>query len=196
MIPNKFITSGSPLQIPTHPLGRPPTAPADAPLNGGAQRLTSEPVKQAGHLTVTSQDPALGLADFSATNLSNQQVIVLRAIASGKGISAAAQEAGVSRPTIYRWQRDPHFQKWLAAWQAQTKESGRNIMLTLIERSTRIVERALDKDDVRVALTVLTKFGVLTDRDIPAVAIVSEGTSNELESKSGAVPRAGEIERR
>lgn len=130
-------------------------------------------------------------ADFSATDLSDQQIIVLRAIAGGKGISAAAQEAGVSRPTIYRWQRDPTFQKWLAAWQHQTKESGRNIMLTLVERSTRIVERALDKDDVRVALTVLTKFGVLGDRDIPAGSALEgsneravEGATHESETKS------------
>lgn len=130
-------------------------------------------------------------ADFPATDLTDQQIVVLRAIADGKGISAAAQEAGVSRPTIYRWQRDPTFQKWLAAWQHQTKESGRNIMLTLVERSTRIVERALDKDDVRVALTVLTKFGVLSDRDITAPSVVEaslvragETTTNESEMKN------------
>jgi len=190
MLPNKHLTSGSHLQIPSNALQRPPTAPADAPLNGGAQRLASEPAKQAEHLPVAPQDFALELSDFSAANLSEQQAIVLRAIASGKSISAAAHEAGVSRPTIYRWQRDPHFQKSLAAWQHQTKESGRNIMLTLVERSTRIVERALDKDDVRVALTVLTKFGVLSDREIPAVSEVEgsvaragEGATNEAEKK-------------
>ena len=191
MLPNKFLTSGSPLQIRSNTLQRPPMTPADAPLNGGAQRLAREPAKQSDPLPVASQDTALGLSDFSAANLSQQQIIVLGAIASGKGISAAAQEAGVSRPTIYRWQRDPHFQKWLAVWQHQTKESGRNIMLTLVERSTRIVERALDKDDVRVALTLLTKFGVLSDRDIPAPSAVEEsivrageGTTNEAEMKS------------
>jgi len=64
-------------------------------------------------------------------------------------------------------------------------------MLTLVERSTRIVERALDKDDVRVALTVLTKFGVLSDREIPApsevegpVVRASEGATNKAEEKS------------
>ena len=64
-------------------------------------------------------------------------------------------------------------------------------MLTLVERSTRIVERALDKDDVRVALTVLTKFGVLSDRDIPAPSAVEgsvvgagDGATNEAEKKS------------
>ena len=191
MVPNKLLTASSPLQIPSNALQRPATALAEAPLNGSAPRLASEPAQQTGQLPVALQDAALGLSEFSAANLSHQQIIVLGAIASGKGISAAAQEAGVSRPTIYRWQRDPHFQKWLAVWQHQTKESGRNIMLTLVERSTRVVERALDKDDVRVALTVLTKFGVLSERDIPAPSAVEgsvvragEGATNEAEKKS------------
>lgn len=60
-------------------------------------------------------------------------------------------------------------------------------MLTLIERSSRVVERALDKDDIRVALTLLTKLGVLAANDgvKDAAAITGEATTNELESKNG-----------
>lgn len=186
MIPNKFLTSSSPLQIPLNALQRQPTPSADAPLNGGAQRLASEPAKQGDHSPLAPLDPAQESADFAAANLSDQQVIVLRAIASGKGIVAAAREAGVARCTIYRWRQEPDFQKCLRAWQSQTKESGHNIMLTLIERSARIVERALDKDDaspefyrkVRVAITLLSKLGVLAANDGPKglFPIPGEGT--------------------
>ena len=158
MEPNKFLTSGSPLQIPMSAVQRPPSATASS----GAE----------GAMSLARHEPASEPADFSVENLSNQQVTVLRALANGKDILAAAQEAGVGRSTVYRWHHDPHFQKCLRAWQSHTKESGRNIMLTLIERSARIVERALDKDDVRVALTLLTKLGVLAASDGPPLSAV------------------------
>lgn len=197
MNPNKFLTSGSPLQIPVNALQRPPSAPPDAPLNSGAQRLASEPAQQGEHSLLAPRELALESADFAAANLSDQQVIVLRAIANGKDIVAAAREAGVARCTIYRWRQDPDFQRCLRAWQSQTRESGHNIMLTLIERSARIVERALDKDDaspefhrrVRVAITLLTKLGVLAANDaanaLPAIA--GEGTTNEAEMNCSPV---------
>lgn len=197
MNPNKFITSGSPLQIPVTALQRPPSAPPDAPLNGGAQRLASESAQQTEYSPVAPLDPAMELADLSVANLSAQQVTVLRAIASGKDIVAAAREAGVARCTVYRWRQDPDFQKCLRAWQSQTKESGHNIMLTLIERSVRIVERALDNDDaspefhrrVRVAITLLSKLGVLTANEGPKglFPIPGEGTINEPEMTKGDV---------
>lgn len=174
MNPNKFLTAGSPLQIPTNALQRPPTAPADVLSNGSVQRLASEPAKHADQSSAAPQDSALEPADFSAENLTDQQVMVLRSIANGKSILVAAREAGVGRTTVYRWNQDPHFHKCLQAWKSQTKESGQNIMLTLIERSARIIERALEKDDVRVALTLLTKLGVLAAKE-PAAFSANEG---------------------
>lgn len=172
MNPNKFLTAGSPLRIPTNNLQHPPIAPAEVLLDPGAQRLATESAKQTQHSRLTPHETPMESADFSAENLTDQQVVVLRAIANGKSIAAAAREAGVGRTTVHRWHHDPHFQKCLQAWQSQTRESGRNIMLTLIERSARIVERALDKDDVRVALTLLTKLGVLAAKDPPALGAI------------------------
>lgn len=151
MTPNKFLTSGSPLQIPLAAVQPPVSAPSDAVADG--------------ETSTAQQDPSSELADFSTAKLSSQQVTVLRAIASGKGILDAAREAGVGRSTAYRWYHDPNFQKCLSAWKLQTKDSGRNILLTLVERSARIVERALEKEDVRVALTLLTKLGVLAAKE-------------------------------
>ena len=191
MNPNKFLTSGSPLQIPLNALQRPPSGPPDAPLNASAQRPASEPAKQGQDSLLAQRESGLESADFAVANLSDQQVTVLRAIASGKDIVAAGREAGVGRSTVYRWRQNPDFQKCLQAWQSQTKESGHNIMLTLIERSARIVERALDKDDaspefhrrVRVAITLLSKLGVLAAYDgqkgLPAIP--GEGPINESE---------------
>jgi len=197
MNPNKFLTSGSPLHIPLNALQHPPSAPPDAPLNGSAQRLASEPAKQGEDSRLAQREPGVESADFAAANLSDQQVIVLRAIASGKDIVAAGREAGVGRSTVYRWRQNPDFQKCLQAWQSQTKESGHNIMLTLIERSARIVERALDQDDaspefhrrVRVAITLLSKLGVLTANDGQKglFPIPGEGAITEPEMNKGDV---------
>ncbi|HEX5245484.1 MAG TPA: hypothetical protein VFW23_19650, partial [Tepidisphaeraceae bacterium] len=70
MNPNKFLTSGSPLQIPVNALQRPPSAPPDTPLNSGAQRLASEPAKQGEHSLLAKRELALESADFAAANLS------------------------------------------------------------------------------------------------------------------------------
>jgi len=158
MQPNKQLTSGFSLQIPMSAIERNRSHSASA-------EVESPPVLAAG-------EPASDSADFVTPDLSKEQVIVLRAIANGRSISAAAREAGVNRSTVHRWHHEPQFQHWLRAWQSQTKESGRNIMLTLIERSARIVERALDKDDLRTALTLLTKLGVLADKELPALSTV------------------------
>jgi len=142
--------------------------------HSASAEVESPPVLAAG-------EPASDSADFVTPDLSKEQVIVLRAIANGRSISAAAREAGVNRSTVHRWHHEPQFQHWLAAWQSQTKESGRNIMLTLIERSARIVERALDKDDLRTALTLLTKLGVLTDKELPALSSIEGPAVSSLE---------------
>lgn len=195
MNPNKFLTASSPLQIPTHASQH--SVPSDASLNGSAQLLARDTAKQAGDSPSAPRESPLESADFSTENLSDQQVAVLRAIAKGRSIVAAAREAGVGRTTVYRWHQDPHFQKCLQAWQSQSKESGRNIMLTLIERSARIVERALDKDDLRVALTLLTKLGVLADKELPAMNPV-EGSSRssvkELAHRPSAESSASAVE--
>jgi len=142
--------------------------------HSASAEVESPPVLVAG-------EPASDSADFVTPDLSKEQVIVLRAIANGRSISAAAREAGVNRSTVHRWHHEPQFQHWLRAWQSQTKESGRNIMLTLIERSARIVERALDKDDLRVALTLLTKLGVLADKELPALSSFEGAALSSLE---------------
>jgi transposase-like protein len=170
MQPNKQLTSGFSLQIPMSAIERNRSHSASA-------EVESPPVLAAG-------EPASDSADFATPDLSKEQVIVLRAIANGRSISAAAREAGVNRCTVHRWHHEPQFQHWLGAWQSQTKESGRNIMLTLIERSARIVERALDKDDLRVALTLLTKLGVLADKELPALSSV-EGPAVSSFEQSG-----------
>ena len=142
--------------------------------HSASAEVESPPVLAAGEAASDS-------ADFVTPDLSKEQVIVLRAIANGRSISAAAREAGVNRSTVHRWHHEPQFQHWLRAWQSQTKESGRNIMLTLIERSARIVERALDKDDLRTALTLLTKLGVLADKELPALSSVEGPALSSVE---------------
>lgn len=71
-------------------------------------------------------------------------------------------------------------------------------MLSLIKRSARIVDRALDKDDVRVAITLLTKLGVLAANNVPKgfPPISGEDITNETEMKNGGVGSAGKVQGR
>ncbi len=184
MYPNKHLTSGSSLQIPLSAIEQNNSHSASAASE-------SPPVLEA-------REPASDPADFATPDLSKEQVMVLRAIANGRSISAAAREAGINRCTIHRWHHEPQFQHWLRAWQSQTKESGRNIMLTLIERSARIVERALDKDDLRTALTLLTKLGVLADKELPALSAVegpAVGSHEQLSHRASRESSSNEVDK-
>jgi uncharacterized protein YerC len=56
--------------------------------------------------------------------LGQTQELALAALRKGRTFRQAAQAAGVSRPTIYRWvQSDPHFRAAYNAWKQEQTES-------------------------------------------------------------------------
>ena len=102
--------------------------------------------------------------DLEPADLSPAQIVYLRALGSGKGIAAAAEEAGVTRRTAYRWQADPRFAELLSAWRNQSMESARHQLLTMAEQATAAVSIALKNGDVRVAIALLKGMGILSPK--------------------------------
>src|SRR6185437_10739799 len=93
------------------------------------------------------------------------QLAYLRALISGKTITAAAEEAGVARKTVYRWQSNPRFAAVLNAWRNQAMESARTQLVGLTDEAIETLSVALKKNrDVRVALALLKGVGGLSPK--------------------------------
>ena len=94
--------------------------------------------------------------------LSTEQAAVLRAIMNGKTLSDAAKAGGVTRATVYRWQRqNPQYIAALNAWQQQTTDSARNRLLAMADKAVVAVHSALLSCDSRTAMSLLKNLGIL-----------------------------------
>ncbi len=87
------------------------------------------------------------------------QITVLQALAAGATVTAAAQLASVSRPTVYRWTDDPAFQQALAFAEQE-------YALTIRDRMQSLRAKALDKleqvlDNPKSSPSVLLRAAVL-----------------------------------
>ncbi|HEX5241751.1 MAG TPA: helix-turn-helix domain-containing protein, partial [Tepidisphaeraceae bacterium] len=81
-----------------------------APMMKAAAVAISAPPKPPASTSPTSLAlPANAPDDLECSDLSPPQLAYLRALISGKTITAAAEEAGVARKTVYRWQSNPRF---------------------------------------------------------------------------------------
>lgn len=103
--------------------------------------------------------------------LSEVQINVLRRVMNGADISHAAVWAGVNRGTIHRWHKNPRFAAVLDAWKQRTREVTRNQLVALSERCVHVLSDALDRDDARVAMSLLKHLGMLTPIEQPHVQI-------------------------
>src|SRR5947209_3443677 len=89
-----------------------------------------------------------------ADRLPAAQHAALSAIVSGNSFRRAAEAAGVSRATIYRWvQSDPLFRAAFNAWQKEIKESSHARLVKMSEQAVDVVEKALQRSNERVAVT-------------------------------------------
>jgi hypothetical protein len=133
--------------------------------------------------------PATGGALAAPVELSPSQLAALGALLAGSSVTAAAEQAAVSRETLHRWLREPAF---AAAYKRQHRdlwEATETRLLRLAERATTIVERAIDQDgDVKAALAVLKGLGLLAG-SAPVISAHCSG-------RPRAQPRAGSDGRR
>lgn len=103
--------------------------------------------------------------------LSEVQIKVLRRVMAGVDITHAAVTAGVNRGTVHRWHKNPRFAAVLDAWKQRTREVTRNQLVALSERCVHVLSDALDRDDARVAMSLLKHLGMLTPIEQPHVQI-------------------------
>lgn len=104
----------------------------------------------------------MGSSEVRVEGLSGAQETALAALRAGGTFVKAAEEAGVNRVTVYRWVRDdPHFQAAYNAWQQEAAESARARLVKLADMAVDVVEKALRRDDEKVALKVLRGVGAL-----------------------------------
>ena len=93
------------------------------------------------------------LVGGSAGGLSQSQEMALAALRGGQTFVRAAEEAGVTRMTLYRWLRgNAHFRAAFNAWQEEAVESARARLIKLADQAVDVVEEALGRSDEKVAL--------------------------------------------
>jgi transposase-like protein len=94
--------------------------------------------------------------------LGQTQEAALAALRTGSTYRQAAEAAGVSRPTIYRWmQSDPHFRAAYNAWKQEQTESARGRLLKMADQAVDVLEQGLRANDRHVAMQVLKGTGAL-----------------------------------
>jgi len=99
--------------------------------------------------------------------LATSQQTALELMVTGKSITQTAREAGVARSTIYEWLRhDPVFQAAYNQWHDQLEESCRSRLMTLTDKATDAIEKALENGDSRAALQLLKGMGLIRPKAV------------------------------
>ena len=89
--------------------------------------------------------------------LSPAQENALAALVAGKTAVEAAEAAGVSRMTIYRWQHDNRaFMQAMNICRQQAHDAYARRMATLNEKALSVISMMLDKGDFRAAKLVVS----------------------------------------
>src|SRR5665213_88616 len=98
----------------------------------------------------------------ASSRLSAAQTRAMQALLAGKSFTEAAQEAGVARSTLYRWQTcDARFIAAFNAWQRQALSSARSRLLALSDKAVSAVGAYLFAGDYRAPFTLLQRLGAL-----------------------------------
>jgi transposase-like protein len=99
--------------------------------------------------------------------LAADQQAAMELLVMGKTIAETARSAGVSRTTIYHWLRhDPVFQAAYNQWHDQLEEGCRSRLMTLTDKATDAIEKALENGDARAALQLLKGMGMIRPKVI------------------------------
>jgi hypothetical protein len=138
--------------------------------------------------------------------LGQSRRIALMALTAGKSFPEAAREAGVCRASVYRWvQEDAQFRAAYNAWRQEAVDSAQSRVLMLADKAVDTLDKALQRDDQKVAMTILQKMGALrrprrqsTDPEVVKLQLelrqkkaefrAAEGMVKHLLTKAGFTP--------
>jgi hypothetical protein len=100
--------------------------------------------------------------------LDARQEKALDSLLAGETATAASKAAGVHRSTVHRWlQRDFHFIAALNEMRQANRVASVARLEALSEKAIAVVERRLDGNDGRTALTLLRGLGLLDGAELP-----------------------------
>jgi transposase-like protein len=118
--------------------------------------MSNVEVKESDRSLVANRDETPG------GRLAVEQQAALELLVTGKSITETARAAGVARSTIYHWLRhDPVFQAAYNQWHDQLEEGCRSRLMTLTDKATDAIEKALENGDARAALQLLKGMGMI-----------------------------------
>ena len=116
------------------------------------------------YLTQEADMAAMGMV-ARTDELTIAQQGAIESLRNGCSFVRAAQDAGVSRSTLYRWvESDPAFKAAYNAWQSEMAESARARLLKLTDQAVDVVEAALRRNDEKTAIQMLKDLGVMRRR--------------------------------
>ncbi len=97
-----------------------------------------------------------------ATILTSQQLQALEFFARGQSVSCIADAVGVSRETLWRWRKQPHFAAALQQRLARQQEMLREQTAELLRLSLSAITRELQKaEDPKLVNPLSTAFKML-----------------------------------
>jgi hypothetical protein len=97
--------------------------------------------------------------DFDSLPVDQQ--LALSALADGCTFTDSAEQAGVTRITLWRWiHHDPAFAAVYNAWKQELSDAARTKLLTAAPSATSAVLKAVEAGDAQLALSLLKSLGV------------------------------------
>jgi transposase len=89
-------------------------------------------------------------------SISAQQEQAIGLMVAGTSATDAAARVGVSRATLYRWQREaPQFIAAWNGWRRDVSQSARSRLLNLAEDAVKAVQGAIQQGDAKLAFQLL-----------------------------------------
>lgn len=108
------------------------------------------------------EEVAKWMVPGEAADLSPAQMKAIEMLVSGHSVMEAVRAAGVGRTTLYRWLKgDAAFGAVYNQWQQGVIDTARGRLLSLSHLAVTAVEKSLEKADVKTAMKLLEKLGVL-----------------------------------
>ena len=90
--------------------------------------------------------------------LTPKQRVAVRALVSTGDVKAAAQEAGVNRSTLYKWQAEPVFVDALHAAESEALQAFSTALVGMGHLAAAALRDGLEHEDIRVRLRAADIF--------------------------------------
>ncbi len=106
----------------------------------------------------------------------------IRALLEHGDVASAAEAAGVTRQTLYRWRKQEHFKRALAEAEGEALEGLSRALVRLGEKATETLEQAMDgaeKESTKVRAADIVLSRLLQLREL----VELEERVSELEKK-------------